>query len=284
MEEQVQEQEQQQRNGPVVYFEKWHDLIYALQNTYTISFKDVCKIFRASRSWTNQYIKPYIPSVFLNSNNRGDTKSRNINWLQFAARALGRPEMTESVWFHAEDFEAHVRAAIVSCTKQTKRVPVTALIPPHKVEEFVAKRNALRAKMREAKTSRDYIVLAGEYDVLPYEYIRKDDHTNKLMDNMQRITARTQAPAVPVPIPDDYMKNWQAPHDLKDYGDADEQVYRELFRRGAIRLELQFQDVDGKIGKKIFYVNDPDPIPDPHNEGSFIFSEVAWQEYQKHRV
>ena len=189
---------------PSVKHESWEDLLSALELTYTTSFKEVCRILRASRSWTNKYVKPFIPFVFISSGRRGDTTSGKINWVKMAAMQLDRPEMTESVWFHTEDFRAFIKNSIVSCTKQTKPVPMTYLIPTDQVEEFVAERKELRQAMKEFDSIKEYVALVERYNSLPFLYFRFDPATKQLLENQVRITERTKAPAIPVPIPDGY--------------------------------------------------------------------------------
>lgn len=270
-----------QPKGPIVQFGSWKDLIDALDTIYTISFKDACRILRASRPWANQYIKPFVPSVFINSSQRGDASSGKVNWVRMAAMQLDRPDMTESVWFDADAFQAFIEQSIVSCTKQTKSVPLTYFMAADRIDEFVTKREDLRKEIKAAGSPIAIAKLSMEYAMLPYEFFdQKDAAVKQLLDNQVRITERTKAPATPVPLPANFMENWEAPHDLKDYGDADETIYRQLFRSGAIRIELQLQDDAGKIGTKVFYVPDPDPIHADHeDEGRLVVTEAAWQRY-----
>lgn len=274
--------EKQRNIRPTVQHEKWADLLAALETTYTISFKDVCRILRASRSWTNQYVKPFVPYVFINSGQQGDTSSGKVNWVRMAALQLNRPDMTESVWFHTEDFKSFISGCIVKCTKQTKTIPFTYLIPADQIEGFIKERDELRQKMKEAKSIKLLDKLSTAYHLLPYSYFSDDPATKKLVESQARITERTKAPAMSVPLPDGYMTKWQAPHDLKDYGDADETIYRQLFRDGAVRIELQLRDEAGKVGSKVFYAPDSEPLDAPFKEeGCIIVTEQAWQKYKQ---
>lgn len=274
--------EKQRNIRPTVQHEKWADLLEALQTTYTISFKEVCRILRASRPWANQYVKPFVPYVFINSSQRGDTSSGKINWVRMAAMQLNRPEMTESVWFNRADFQTFITTAVSSCTKQTKAIPLTYLMPESDIEGFVTERAELRQQMKEALAPQLFAKLSAAYHMLPYRYFKNDPATKKLLEGQVRITERTKAPAIKVPLPSDFMEHWQAPHDLKDYGDADETIYRLLFQKGAIRIELRLKDETGKVGTKVFYMLDPEPLIVPFmDEGHIIVTEQAWQQYKK---
>ena len=105
--------------------------------------------------------------------------------------------------------------------------------------------------------------------------------TQKLYENTQDTTKRKLAEAVPVDnikIQDIY-DIWVAPHELKDYGDSDELIYRKFFREGYIRIELHIPDVNGCVGKKIFYIPDIECLPSEKNESSILVSQKDWREY-----
>lgn len=57
------------------------------------------------------------------------------------------------------------------------------------------------------------------------------------------------------------INTWVAPHDIKDYGDTDESIYRRFFRFGYIRIELALPDIKRKeISKKVYYIPDPNVL------------------------
>lgn len=268
--------------GRIEKFEIWSEFIEALDKTYTTSFKDACKILRASRGWVNQYVKPFVRSVYISNNRRGDIRTGKINWVALAAIQLKRPNMTESIWFHTDDFQAYLTDHVISCTKQTKRIPMTYLMPIDQVEEFVRQRVEITEKLRHAKFPFEISKLSAQYAMLPELFYRDDPVTQRLLEHEVKVTERTKVPAISVPLPNNYIEYWDALHDMKDYGDADETLYRHLFRNGYIRIELQLPDLKGKVGKKIFYVPDPFPIRNRYDDhGTITVTEEAWQEYQK---
>lgn len=265
-----------------VRFESWEALIDALRDEYTISFKGACRILKASRSWVNRYVRPFVRSTYIRNNRRGD-KTNGVNWVRMAALKLDKP-MTESIWFNTQDFYGYIRSYVISCTKQTKLVPMTFLMPPDQVEEYVKKREALRAKMKEPKSITQFLADLQEYELLYNDYITNNADVHALLDAAVKTTERSKVEPVAVPLPEGFYNTWHAPHELKDYGDADETLYRSLFRRGCIRIELGLPDENGCVGSKIFYVDDPDPIEAPHaEEENFIVPEAAWQRYIKHQ-
>ncbi len=43
-------------------------------------------------------------------------------------------------------------------------------------------------------------------------------------------------------------------HDLKGYGDSDEEIYRDIFIHGYYRVVLEIPDAYGVISKKVYYL------------------------------
>ena len=63
-----------------VKFKSWGDLILALETDYTVSFKQVCRILKTSRSWVTKYIRPFVRTAYISSGIRADG-SKGVNWL-----------------------------------------------------------------------------------------------------------------------------------------------------------------------------------------------------------
>lgn len=261
----------------VVQFTTWNQTLVALKEVFTISFRDACRLLRASRSWVNDYIKPNVPYIYLSSGLRGE-KISGINWVSVAASELGR-DMSESVWFNSEKLAAFLTDHIVSCTKQTKRIPFTGMMNPEMALLFMEKRQEIRKELATEKNVKERAKLFMEYSELPQKFVKQDEATKLLIQNCLSVTERSKVEPISVPFRPEYIGTWTAPHDLKDYGDSDEQIYRWLFRTGHIRIELQFTKGE-KVGKKIFYAPDPEALcPEGDNEGAWIVAETAWQRY-----
>ena len=88
---------------------------------------------------------------------------------------------------------------------------------------------------------------------------------------------RSAAPHTTVPLPNVPIKEWIAPHDEKEYGETDEAIYRRFFKEGHIRVEIKMVDKDGAIGRKVYYIKDPNQIKGSYQ--SVIVTEQDWQEY-----
>ena len=261
-----------------VTLESWKDLIEALQGDYTLSFKDICMMLKSSRTWVNQYVRPNVHSVYIKSNHRGDVK-KGINWVEVASIQLGKP-MTESIWFHKTEFFNFLNNCTYSVTKQTKSVPVACLMTSENKEKyFVLLEKLDKEIMNEETPIKRKMQLIEEKNSCYIEFLKQDTETQTLVKNARGITKRKEVEAVPVAlkytdIPSEY---WQAPHDLKEYGDADELIYRKFFAEGYIRIELHLPDAEGVLGKKIFYTHDTNYLEEKGNR--IIVAEREWLKY-----
>ena len=263
-----------------VTFESWGDLMEALREDYTLSFKDVCMMLKSSRTWVNQYVRPNVPTAYIKSNNRGDVKE-GINWVQIASIELGKP-MKESIWFHKKKFFQFLNDCTYSVTKQTKSVPVAYLMTSENKEKYFLLIDKLDEKIRSEETPvKRKMKLIEERNSCYIDFLKKDNATQTLVKNERSITKRKEVEPVPVElkytdIPTNY---WLAPHDLKEYGDADELIYRKFFKKGYIRIELHLPDAEGVLGKKIFYTEDINYLEEKGSR--IIVAESDWLEYLK---
>ena len=262
-----------------VTFENWNDLICALETDYTISLKDVCMQLKSSRTWINQFVRPNVPALYIGSNNRGDSR-KGVNWVELARIKLNN-EMTESIWFHREEFSKFLDNCTYSVTKQTKSVPVIYLMTETNQKQYLQKRNDLQSQIETETSIRQKINLLQEQKNCYLDYVKKDKATENLLKNAKSFTKRSEVEPVPVDLKYTDIKAdcWYAVHDLKEYGDIDELIYRKFFTDGYIRIELHFPDKDGVIGKKIFYTKDIEYLD---GKGSrIIVAESDWLEYAK---
>lgn len=260
----------------------WIETLQALKDDFTLSIRDVCGMLKVSRGWVNKYIKPHVESLYLNSGRRGEYRS-GTNWVYIAARVLGRAEMTESVWFHKKQLMDLLACSVVSVTKQTKRVPLVYLIEPEKREAYVAERDELRDRLDKTTNFSVSCKLIAELSELYKKYMNKDEIA--IAEQHCSVTARGAVERIDVNYPGEFdPKKWVAAHDLKDYGDTDEDVYRMLFKNGYIRIEINIPSADGKESNKIYYIQDPESIKEEWDDRLLIIPETVWQEYLKKKA
>lgn len=267
-----------------VQFKSWNELLKALEHEYTTSFRDVCKMLKVSRVWVNKYIRPFVKSTYIRSNKRGDTTA-GIDWVRLASIQLNRKNMTESIWFHTKELEDYFKKSIVSITKQTKKVPYTYFMDNAQIEAYLKNCKSFKEIINNPNASTISKGAAiNALEVCHYNFLKDDLETTDILKYTRKITERTKTFRTPILIeelPSDFLYKMDAIHDLKDYGDADETIYRNLFKQGAIRIEMNFTDNDGVIGKKVYYVPDPVPVKNEHQVGSFTIDEAAWRKYTK---
>ena len=255
----------------------WDEVLNALEHDYTMSIRDVCRLLKASRPWVNRYIKPHVDTIYLNSNRRGEYQIGQ-NWVKLAAQLLEREEMTDSTWFHTKALYALLERSVVSVTKQTKSVPLVYLIDEMQREGYLKERDELRARLNKVITAKEEQDLIAQLVNLPGRYI--DEDGLELMKHHCGITQRGKVERIDVDYPGEFdPTKWIAAHDIKDYGDTDEDVYRHLFRRGCIRIEICIPDADGVPGNKIYYVEDPMFIKNEWDERALNIPEPRWQQY-----
>lgn len=256
-------------------FDSWTDLVAALESKYTTSLREVCQMLKSSREWVNRYIRAFVSCVYVRSNKRGETKA-GIDWLRVASIQLGKP-MQDSIWFNTTQLQKYILDSVVSVSKQTKSIPVQMLMEPAKAAEYRQAYDDYERKIKEARSPVVLAELCKQRDGLYKEFVRGDILTTELISSRVSVTKRSEVEAMQVLLPDVSIGEWIAPHDIKEYGDADETIYRNFFRSGYIRIELQLKDMDGCIGSKVYYTEDPDWI---RGDGErIIVSEKAWQKY-----
>lgn len=266
-----------------IWFESWHELIDALRTDYTLSLHDICRTMRASRRWVNQYIRPFIRNTYIRNNQRGDHRE-GLNWLSLVAKQIGRDPslMTDLIWFHRADFEAYITQNIVSVTQQTKGIPVTYFMSANAASDYVSERTKMIESFRNGTYTgaQDFWIT---YELLHWKYIDKRLQTpalKLLFASAIPLTKRTQTPRIAVDLPENYLSNWKAISDIKDYGDTDEIVFRSLYKYGNIRIEVCLPDEAGQLSNKVFYMDDPDALECPYPyEKYFTVPLSAWQTY-----
>lgn len=267
----------------------WQEILEALRETHTTSIRDACELLKVSRPWVNRYIRPHVDAVYLNSGRRGDHQTGQ-NWVRMAAIALDKEDMTESTWLHTGQILVLLESSLVSVTKQTKRVPVSNLITgDDRKAEYCARRTELLLQAKElwskpsAEAEKKGLELYQQADLLHLEYV--DEAAAKLLERPCGITKRGEVERIDVEYPGQINPAcWIAPHDIKGYGDTDEEVYRRFFREGCIRLELTVPDADGAVGSKVYYIEDPERLPSAGDGDKIVIvSEATWRTYKESR-
>ena len=241
--------------------ERWGACLNALKTDYTLDIKSACKYLMCSRSWFDKNIHPFIHNIYLSQRYAG-----------LAGRALEEINMTSSVWLHAKEFEDLILSHITSVTRRTISVPIEALInpDPDKIEDF-------RTRYREI--DEDTALLRSIKNEMKKELLEGClSSTGKILysDFPALYNKRTTAPAVPFNISHIDISKLMSVHDMKDYGDTDEEVHRKLFCSGACRMELHIND-----SSKVYYYFPEDPVF-PHADDTVMMIPVRYDKFLEH--
>lgn len=258
------------KNSMLVTFEdikpelRWQSCLSALEMDYTLSIRQICKILMSNRSWVNRFIKPNVHHIYL-SNGKG--AKRGVNYVELAAQYLER-EMTESVWFNTDEF-INLIINNVSCSRQTARVPIEMLIKNECLQDFLSEHVTIDYIKKSCKTISERMEAYKQRNEVLKKYCSPIG--KEILKTLPDKSKRKLTPAVPCELPElDLLKSLDrenksslfnyneliAVHDIKDYGDTDEEIYRLLFENGLYRVELNLPDINGVISQKVFYIND----------------------------
>lgn len=253
----------------------WLETLQLLETTHTTSIKRGCKALKCSRSWFTKYILPWLEEDAVYLAGRGGS---GVNWVTGAALQLGRVgELTESIWLNTAAFDHLVRSSVTSATQQTKLIPLINFVPESQVKEFEAMHDAIEEARKNSVLDGAKPLYVKMLEELKERYL-PPEVSEFLEENEVSPTARGQVPRVEVeiPLPRVPIEEWMAVHDLKDYGDTDEVIYRRLFSAATVRLRLEIplKGTEEK-SEKIFYVEDPDPILPVSTHTPFALASYA---------
>ena len=245
------------------HFNNLSSLLEACKTKYTLPFKQACQMLKCSRSWAQNYIRPYVPCIYLRNGIRGDVQ-KGINYAKLISQQCGRTS-NESIYLDKNAFNEYIFHSIVSCQKRSKRVCASYFMKPDQYRNYLFNLLKLRFKtytynVYECGNYDEYMQLLKEISELYRQYI--DEDILQVIGTPTSRFKRTDSEYIDVPIPDTPIESWKAVHDLMDYGDIEETIYRQLYQNGCLRIELRLPDKNGEIKSagKIYYILDPEPI------------------------
>ena len=246
------------------HFNNFPELLKACQTTYTLPFKHACQMLKCSRSWAQNYIRPHVPCVYL-SNGIRDNGQYRINYARIVSERFGKAS-DESIYLDEKAFNKYIFQSIVSCQKRSKCVCASYFMNPSQYKNYLFNLVDLRYKLCTCKPEDavESLRLLHEISKVYRQYI--DTDILQIIDTPASCFKRTDSEYIDVPVPNAPIASWMAVHDLMDYGDVEETIYRRLYKNGCIRIELRLPDKNGEVKNsgKIYYITDPEPIiPQP---------------------
>lgn len=242
----------------------WKEVLEKLKTTNTTSIRDVCRDLQVSRQWVSKYILPFIHDKLKISNGHGKS---HVNYLALAAQEVGR-KMKDCVWLNTEEYHKLLEESVVSITRQTQNIDLCDFLKnTREKEEFSTNLKNLDQENllpKEELFQRQKEIY--ERYLTPHGYIIAINKANEFR--------RAKCKHVPITLPGSvWVYKLQSVADYKDYGDSDEEVYREFFKQGRIRVEMRFEAIPGENGLRVFYI-------DPRtNIKNFKVPFLAKQEY-----
>ena len=245
-------------------FENFSSLINAATTQYTLSFRDACKALKCSRSWAQKYIRPHVPTIYL-SNGKGTHKANYARLVSLSVNKIIGEEgySNESVYLDAQAFNTFIFDSIVSCQKRSKRAYKTTFIKPDCIEIYYRELLSLYSQFFHSRMTKKVAEKLWEkIDTLYLRYAKNEQVEKIIHPAIVHPTKRTEAEFIDVSIPETPIVEWMAVHDLMDYGDIEETIYRSLFQEGCLRIEIKLPDKNGEIKEngKVYYISDPNPI------------------------
>ena len=256
------------------YEDKWQQCLNALEYDYTLSFRSACKILKCDRSWVQKYIRPNVHYIYLSTGAGRKTTS----YTKLASKAINK-ELTESIWFNTKEFDTLIRKSISSCTRQTILVPVEHLIAADKLSSFLTEYKKLKAEKEACNPVKDILKRIEIIQAMD-KLIQASVNTigKEIYSNLPSCYKRGACPVVKCNLPEFQLADMISVHDQKDYGDCDEEIYRQLFLDGCYRLEINIPGENGILSKKIYYLK-PEP---PKNSIELI--PISYQDFLKWKL
>ena len=240
-------------NPMLVNFNNWEECINALGEEYILTLKDMCKILKCSRAWATRYLKPHLHYIYV-----GNGAGKGANYLLRARNALNQSSMTETTWYSMKEFTELIKSNLGQCTRQTILVPVEKLIAADKLDYFLQEfmpTDVIIEEFRKNENIEWFDKAINKHDKLIEQNI--DARFKDAYNDSPSCYKRTLSPTISfdINLKDLDLHDLMAVHDLKDYGDADETIYRELFLKGCVRTVLRLPDKFGEISEKVYYIN-----------------------------
>lgn len=234
----------------------------------------VSKILKCDRSWVQKYIRPHVHYIYLSTGAGRKTTS----YTKLASKAINK-ELTESIWFNTKEFDTLIRKSISSCTRQTILVPVEHLIAADKLSDFLTEYKKLKAEKEACNPVKDILKRIEIIQAMD-KLIQASVNTigKEIYSNLPSCYKRGACPVVKCNLPEFQLTDMISVHDLKDYGDCDEEIYRQLFLDGCYRLEINIPGENGILSKKIYYLK-PEP---PKNSIELI--PISYQDFLKWKL
>ena len=210
----------------------------ALNTEYTTTLQDACKILQVTHSWVHQFIRPFVPYVYVSPKQGKEL------------------DVAKNIFFNTQEFQ-HLILNNTSFSRRTIQIPVCLFLKKEKQMEIVKEYDRLCEEMDELQQEiqsnkwkihalkNEIITLIGRNLLYPQEY-------PFLKLNYKK---RSQYAQIPCSFDLNINKMKTIATHMQS-GDYSETSCRQLFLSGAVRCELNLPDKNGGLSKKVYYAND----------------------------
>ena len=153
------------------------------------------------------------------------------------------------------------------------------LIAADKLSSFLTEYKKLKAEKEACNPVKDILKRIEIIQAMD-KLIQASVNTigKEIYSNLPSCYKRGACPVVKCNLPEFQLADMISVHDLKDYGDCDEEIYRQLFLDGCYRLEINIPGENGILSKKIYYLK-PEP---PKNSIELI--PISYQDFLKWKL
>lgn len=208
---------------------------------YSLGYKQICRYLKCSRPWLHRFIRPNIHHIYVHQNikNRIHIESQSC--------------------YNTQELIDFLKDHIASCQRRSIWIPLEILVPETKQKAWEEAINLIFEEEKNkpenpfSDPEEEERNLFNEIVKATGRFVPKKFKT-LLSDGIVYETRRTKAPWVDVPKDIFDIESLESVHSLRDYGDADEEIYRQLFAEGYTRIVICVPDKDGILSEKVYYM------------------------------
>ena len=220
----------------------------AINDGYDVTVREICQALKCSRAFHNEHIRRYYPHIYVNPALARDLAK---------ARLISSPGST---LYDRHALDAMAAGGVVR--RRSKRVWLTEALPPEAHDGLVTRLEAIGEAYGEPDWIRRAMAIRAARDSLA-DYVNENalPDWRRAVGSTRWVRARTKASWHELgdrpPIGLAWLAGWRTPAAMKDYGDTDEDVARQIWKRGDVQLTITLPDET----ERVMYALDPTPMP-----------------------
>lgn len=256
----------------------WEQLKGLVSSEYTLTIRQICRILKCNRSWVSRYVSPHLNFIKV-SNGFGRNNKRCNDY----TKMLGFETDKSMIRFSEEQFIDLIKSHIVKSTRQTISIPIECLVKEERINDFKKAYVEIEANISKFRM-RLMSALKLREEIEKKEKIMNECYLDifEKISRIQDFSKRNQIQSVDYHIMNFDVKKLIAPHDLMNYGDSSEMIYRNFFNQGLVRIVISIPDVNGEMSKKIYYYDTKNDIETRHTS-PVAYVTIAYADFLKYK-